>query len=122
MVKVTFTNKAGKVESITLPTLAFAEGHVKRVGGKNATFVDLGVASHTVVVTKVATADAETVRQAAKAYYKSVNHGVYMPTFPATVDTAEQDAERMAEHFADCRAAGMAMEDAFADWDHIQSR
>jgi hypothetical protein len=128
MTKTTFTNKRGQAETVTLPTRAFAEAHVARVGGRGATFEEVGGAGPAVKV--VAAADADACRQATKAFYKAVSEGEkYVP--PAELAkreaaeefiSVERRAEQAAEFFMDSRAAGMSQDAALADWDFVQSR
>lgn len=57
-------------------------------------------------------------RQATGAYYRALKEVERTGHCPPS---AEQRAERMAEHFSEARLSGQATEDAWADWDASQA-
>lgn len=105
--KVSYIDKSGKPDSRTFGTLANAQFYSRIV--KRATIAEVDVSAPIVEVVKVADGTVEAQRAATKAYYA--------PTAPRATLSAEQRAERKSEFFAESRAAGMSMEDAFSDWD-----
>lgn len=73
-------------------------------------------------VTRVASADAETVKQASRDGWKrslraeAVLSGV---ASPVESYSAENQAERMAEHFSECALSGVSSEVAMEDWNYM---
>lgn len=113
---VFYTDKSGKAVQATFPSRALAEGYARTV--KGARLVDSAASAPVVEVQKCPVATAEVQKAATNAYYRAVK----APPKPVREEREydESYAERRMEHFADARAAGQAMEDAFSDWDYIQ--
>lgn len=121
MFKVSFVAKNGVIESRTFGTRQMAEGYARCV--KKPTIEEVVGEAPTPTVTVCPTATEDMQRQAAKEYYMQTKGGEkYVPRAQREAMASENRAERMAEHFADARAAGQAMEDAWSDWDYIQGR
>jgi hypothetical protein len=109
---VHFTGKDGKADKVTFPTRTLAEIYGKTV--KGARFEETSSEVAAVAVQKCPVATAELQKNATKTYYRSVK----TPKRGVVIESSESEAEEMAEHFADCRAAGVPMQVAFEDWDY----
>lgn len=118
MFRVAFTNKQGARESRSFPSRILAESYARSV--RNPTIEEtIGEASEvSVKVCPVGTMEAQ--RAASRAFYLQTKAGnLYNPNAAseARAQQAEQEAERMAEHFNEYRVSGLSMEDAWKDWD-----
>lgn len=75
-------------------------------------------------VTRVASADADTVKAASREGWKrslkveAVLSGI-APVAPVESFNAENYAERQSEHFMECRFAGVSSEVAMEDWNYM---
>lgn len=133
-VKVTFTNKQGARESVILPNRAVADVYAR--GVRHAVVEEEGTVVEA-TFTQCREATAEDTRRATNAYFKAVKNGdkflgeegrkkaaedARRERELARQDSAESDAELMAEHFSACRHAGVSQETAFEDWDYVQGR
>jgi len=110
---VSYVQKNGKPGKATFPDCnrEQAEKYAKSVRG-TLSESNLQVAPARFLACPLATDGLQ--RQATSAYYRA--HGRDRP-MSARPLSAEQRAERMAEHFAEARVSGQAMEDAWSDWD-----
>ncbi len=117
--RVTYTEKNGSAGSATFPSRAVAEVYAR--SRKNARIEETDVACSPVTVKACPVADFDMQREATRAFH-TPDAGLYVPPAVARARSEEQYAEQRAEHFADCRAAGVDMQTACEDWDFIQGR
>lgn len=120
--KVTYTDRSGKKCSLTLGSRSAAEAYARTV--KGAVLEDVETAAPVVEVKQCPAGTAEAQKAATNAFYAPIHaarHGVIVRE-ESDPSEAEHRAERMAEHFAESRAAGMPMDEAMRDWDFVQGR
>jgi hypothetical protein len=116
--KVTYTDKSGNKQQITFGSETLANNYSRTV--KNATVETTATEAPIVAVSRVSEGSLEAQKAATKRYY--LGDRASLPgASSGEYEASEQDAEAMAEHFADARASGQCMEDAHTDWDFIQN-
>jgi hypothetical protein len=118
---VHYTAKNGQAAKATFPTEALASAYSKTV--KSARIVPSNMAVQAVNVTACPEGTVQAQQAATKAYYaewrKKPGQSVEAEDWR---NSAENRAERQAEHFMAARFAGQSMEDAWADWDYDNCR
>lgn len=121
--KVSFTDRAGKLSAVILPTLTLATQYAK--GVKNPTIQETEIHS-THIEVKVGKPVSDAMqRSIAKAYHSAARKGNSAPTViskEAKEYSSENRDELMAEHFGRAQANGQCQEDAWNDWDHRMTR
>jgi len=73
-------------------------------------------------ITRLPSADAETVKQASRDGWKrSLRTEAVLSGVASPVESfnAENHAERMAEHFSECALSGVSQETAIEDWNYM---
>jgi hypothetical protein len=111
--KVSYTDKSGKSVSATFPSRSLAEAYARSV--RNPKIEDVATHVEDVAVKVCPVGSLEAQSEASKAYYGQTKAGSLYSR--SRNDSEERLSERMAEHFAEARAAGQPMAVAWADWD-----
>ena len=136
--QVNVVSRNGSITHAVFPSRNAAESYAK---GLNANVVEvpgmtvvptvapLSVEECSAVAVKCPTATAEMQAEATKEYFRSLRSEPVGRALKRSQRRdaeqqaleAENAAERRAEFFADCRAAGMSMSDAFDDWNYVNT-
>jgi len=136
--QVNVTARNGRVTHAVFPSRQAAECYAK---GLNATVqeikgmtviptvVPFSVEECSAVAVKCPPATAEMQAEATSQYFRSLRSEPVGRALKRSQRReaerraldAENAAERRSEFFADCRAAGMSMSDAFDDWDYVNT-
>lgn len=114
--KVTFTDRSGKPASSTFGSKGAADTYARSVKG---TVTPTGADAPVVNATTCPTGTVELQKASTNAYFRAVKTPEVEVVRSSNAPMGE---EAMAEHFAEARIAGMAREDAWADWDALNGR
>ena|ERR1019366_9275104 len=111
---VIFSDKAGKLQRVTFGTLPIAQNYSKTVKGR---VEESSILAPVIAVCRVQDGTAQAQKEATERFYLGDRAAL-----PVDSEADESASEAMAEHFAEARTVGMCAEDAWADWDSVQTQ